>query len=78
MIDKKVGMTTVDTNNQFISLKRSLFTIIFTGRFITSKTEDGTIMSIAHKHYDVKGIQFHPESYITQSGIRMMRNWLLL
>ena len=45
---------------------------------ITSKTEDGTIMSIVHNRYDVKGIQFHPESYITQSGMRMMRNWLNL
>jgi anthranilate synthase component 2 len=43
---------------------------------ITSKTEDGIIMSITHRHYDVKGIQFHPESIMTNCGAAMIRNWL--
>jgi anthranilate synthase component 2 len=43
---------------------------------ITSVNENGINMSIAHKDYDVKGIQFHPESFITKNGLTLMRNWL--
>ena len=43
---------------------------------VTSINENGIIMSITHKEYDIKGIQFHPESYITKDGITIMRNWL--
>jgi anthranilate synthase component 2 len=43
---------------------------------VTSVNENGIIMSISHKEYDVKGIQFHPESYITKDGIIIMRNWI--
>jgi anthranilate synthase component 2 len=34
------------------------------------------IMAIKHKHYNVRGVQFHPESYITQNGLKIMKNWL--
>ena len=43
---------------------------------ITSVSEDGTIMSIKHKQYDVKGIQFHPESILTPLGEQIIKNWL--
>ncbi|MEI6123390.1 MAG: aminodeoxychorismate/anthranilate synthase component II [Bacteroidota bacterium] len=43
---------------------------------VTSQAEDGCIMSIAHRSMDVKGLQFHPESYITHDGKTMMKNWL--
>jgi anthranilate synthase component II len=43
---------------------------------VTSKSEDGCIMSIAHKKYDIKGVQFHPESFITSYGHKLMQNWL--
>ena len=42
---------------------------------ITSKS-DGLIMSISHKRFDVKGIQFHPESIMTPRGEKMIENWL--
>lgn len=42
---------------------------------ITSKS-DGLIMSISHKRFDVKGIQFHPESIMTPKGEKMIENWL--
>ena len=35
---------------------------------ITSENKDGLIMSVSHKKYDVKGIQFHPESVLTENG----------
>ena len=43
---------------------------------ITSKDENGYIMSLRHRTYDVQGVQFHPESILTPSGEQMMRNWL--
>ena len=43
---------------------------------VTSKNEDGIIMSIRHKKYDLKGVQFHPESILTQHGLLMIKNWI--
>ncbi len=43
---------------------------------IIAATEDGTIMSLSHKTFDIKGIQFHPESIMTEFGYRIIRNWL--
>lgn len=43
---------------------------------ITSKDENGEIMSIRHKKYDVKGVQFHPESVLTPHGKTILKNWL--
>lgn len=43
---------------------------------ITSLDEFGNIMSLRHKKFDVRGVQFHPESYMTPTGSLLMRNWL--
>lgn len=43
---------------------------------VTSALDDGTIMSIAHKQFEVRGVQFHPESIITVDGKKMLKNWL--
>ncbi len=43
---------------------------------VTSIDENGEIMSISHKKYDVKGVQFHPESVLTENGLKIMENWL--
>jgi anthranilate synthase component 2 len=42
----------------------------------TSYDEHGNIMSIRHKNYDVKAVQYHPESVLTPQGKRIIRNWL--
>ena len=43
---------------------------------ITSLNESSLIMSIKHKRYDVKGVQFHPESILSENGLRLIENWL--
>lgn len=42
----------------------------------TSFDENGQIMSLRHKNYDVKGVQFHPESVLTPNGKQLLENWL--
>ena len=43
---------------------------------ITAKDDNGYIMALHHKKFDVQGVQFHPESVLTPMGEKMMRNWL--
>jgi anthranilate/para-aminobenzoate synthase component II len=44
---------------------------------ITSETNDGVIMGVRHITYDVEGIQFHPESILTEQGYNLIRNWVV-
>jgi anthranilate synthase component 2 len=37
---------------------------------------DNSVMALRHKEYDVRGVQFHPESILTEYGKEMMKNWL--
>ena len=43
---------------------------------ITAKDDNGYIMGLQHKKYDVQGVQFHPESVLTPDGETILRNWL--
>ncbi|HEY5469602.1 MAG TPA: aminodeoxychorismate/anthranilate synthase component II [Bacteroidales bacterium] len=43
---------------------------------ITCKDENGIIMGLSHKTYDVRGLQFHPESVLTEHGIDIIANWI--
>lgn len=43
---------------------------------VTATTSDGTIMGIRHRHHDVEGIQFHPESVLTPLGKDLLQNFI--
>lgn len=43
---------------------------------ITAKDENGQIMALRHKNYNLQGVQFHPESILTPLGGKMIENWL--
>ena len=43
---------------------------------ITSVDEDGQIMSLRHRIFDVRAVQFHPESVLTPNGKKILENWL--
>ena len=42
----------------------------------TSVDKNGQIMSLRHRAYDVKGVQFHPESVLTPNGKQLLENWI--
>ncbi|RZK41588.1 MAG: aminodeoxychorismate/anthranilate synthase component II [Pedobacter sp.] len=43
---------------------------------VTAVDGEGQIMALTHKTYDVRGVQFHPESVLTPNGKQMIKNWL--
>ena len=43
---------------------------------ITAETEDGLIMGVQHKLYDIHGVQFHPESIKTKLGMKILKNFI--
>ncbi|MBJ7291601.1 MAG: aminodeoxychorismate/anthranilate synthase component II [Williamsia sp.] len=45
---------------------------------VTGRTESGIIMAMSHREFPIHGVQFHPESVLTQGGHRMLANWLRL
>jgi para-aminobenzoate synthetase component 2 len=45
---------------------------------VTSRTDGGVIMGLRHESAPILGVQFHPESVLTEGGYRMLGNWLAL
>ena len=43
---------------------------------VTSVSDEGYVMSLRHKEYDIRGIQYHPESVLTPEGKTILKNWL--
>jgi anthranilate synthase component 2 len=43
---------------------------------VTARTEDGEIMGVRHRELPIQGVQFHPESILTEHGHAMLRNFL--
>ncbi len=45
---------------------------------VTAVSDDGQIMGLRHRSYNIHGIQFHPESVLTPQGSKILENWLEL
>ncbi|MFC0322483.1 anthranilate synthase component II [Gallibacterium melopsittaci] len=45
---------------------------------ITAECEEGVIMTMQHRHLPIYGVQFHPESFMTEYGETLLRNWLAI
>jgi anthranilate synthase/aminodeoxychorismate synthase-like glutamine amidotransferase len=45
---------------------------------ITAETDDGIIMGLRHRRHKIEGVQFHPESVLTESGKKLLKNFLEL
>ena len=45
---------------------------------ITAESDEGQVMALRHREYDIHGIQFHPESVLTPDGKTMINNWIKL
>src|SRR5690606_38209989 len=43
---------------------------------VTARTKEGEIMGVRHAEFDIQGIQFHPESILTEGGMQLMKNWI--
>jgi anthranilate synthase component 2 len=46
------------------------------GLRVTALSNDGIIMAVAHIKYNIRGVQFHPESYLTEYGHKIIHNWI--
>jgi anthranilate synthase component 2 len=44
---------------------------------VTAWTDDGEIMGVRHKEYDIEGVQFHPESILSEHGHQLLKNFLV-
>ena len=69
------GLPTQFTVNRYHSLaiERSTCPEVLA---VTAWTDDGEIMGVRHKTLDIEGVQFHPESILTEHGHAMLKNFL--
>jgi anthranilate synthase/aminodeoxychorismate synthase-like glutamine amidotransferase len=64
------------TRYHSLVIKRDTFT--YPDFVITAWTDEGEIMGVRHKHWPLHGVQFHPESFLTAEGPRLLKNFIAL
>lgn len=83
----KTSLITHDSKTIFAGLPRNFFAMRYHSLIvernslpdvleISAETEDGTIMGLRHKRKNIEGVQFHPESILTNVGSKLIDNWL--
>jgi anthranilate synthase component II len=76
-VERNVGILERIGENSYVGLYHSWVVEQAPVDFeITSRNEDGLIISMMHRELDIQGVQFHPESYMTSHGQLMMETWL--
>ena len=79
----------VESDNMFNSIPKKINVGLYHSWFvdkeklprdlvITSVNEKGNIYSLKHSKLDIRGVQFHPESIMTENGLKMIENWIKL
>ena len=79
----------VESDNMFNSIPKKINVGLYHSWFvdkeklprdliITSVNEKGYIYSLKHSKLDIRGVQFHPESIMTENGLKMIENWIKL
>ncbi len=83
----KTSMVTADGEQIFSGLKKPFSVMRYHSLavqesdlpdclMVTARTEDGEIMGLRHKEHPTQGVQFHPESFMTTVGKRLIRNFI--
>lgn len=70
------GLPNPFTATRYHSLVLRTDTVDETVFEVTGRTESGVVMGIRHRELPIEGVQFHPESVLTEGGHRMLANWL--
>ncbi len=80
VIEHRGGGLFADIKNPFVAARYHSLVISAQGfpevLDITALTQDGVIMAVRHRFYPIEGVQFHPESILTEDGETLVRNWL--
>lgn len=76
-----MGTPSQDASDKVLEIGRYHSWVVDTDGFpecleVTAVSDEGYVMALRHKEYDIRGIQFHPESVLTPDGRKMLSNWL--
>ncbi len=74
LVERLAGKFTATRYHSLIVEKKSLPRELT----ITAETDDGIIMGLRHRRHKIEGVQFHPESVLTDSGKQLLKNFLSL
>jgi len=78
VVKNDVIFQNIPTN--FLACRYHSWTVLYPSKHseieVTAEDDEGNVMALRHKQFDVRGVQFHPESILTEHGKVMVENWL--